>query len=110
MGGVNMIYDFGMRLQVSRKNKKLTQSQVAELIGTTKSSISGYENNTSFPPIEILKRMALIYGVSCDYLLGIDERHTIIVEDITENQYSIIRDTVNKFVSEFKYLNKLVRK
>lgn len=105
-----MLYDFGMRLQISRKNKKLTQSQVAELVGTTKSSISGYENNTSFPPIEILKRMALIYEVSCDYLLGIDERHTIIVEDITDNQYSIIRDMVNKFASEFKCLNKLVRK
>lgn len=105
-----MIYDFGMRLQISRKNKKLTQSQVAELVGTTKSSISGYENNTSFPPIEILKRMALVYGVSCDYLLGIDERRTIIIEDITEKQYCIIRDMINKLTSEFKYLNKLIQK
>lgn len=105
-----MIYDFGMRLQISRKNKNLTQLQVVELIGTTKSSISGYENNTSFPPIEILKRMALLYKVSCDYLLGIDDRHTIIIENITEKQYCIIRDMVNKLVSEFKYLNKLIQK
>lgn len=105
-----MIYDFGMRLQISRKSKKLTQLQVADLVGTTKSSISGYENNTSFPPIEILKRMALIYSVSCDYLLGIDERHTIIIEDITERQCSIIQDMVNKLITEFKYLNKLIKK
>lgn len=105
-----MVYDFGIRLQISRKNKKLTQSQVAELVGTTKSSISGYENNTSFPPIEILKRMALIYGVSCDYLLGIDNRKTIIIEGVTEKQYSIILDAVKKLEAEFKYLNNLIRK
>ena len=105
-----MVYDLGMRLQVSRKNKKLTQYQVAELVGTTKSSISGYENNISLPPIETLKRMSFIYGVSCDYLLGIDDRKTIIIQDLTEKQYSIILDTVKKLEEEFKYLNNLICK
>lgn len=104
-----MVYDFGLKLKASRKDKKLTQNQVAELIGTTKSSISGYENNTSFPPIEILKKLALLYGVSCDYLLGMENRHTIILENLNDRQCDIIDNIVCEICKEFELLNKNIK-
>ena len=65
-----MIPTFASRLKQLRLNKNLRQEQVANLIGVNKSAISTYENNTRQPSFEILVRLATLYRVSTDYLLG----------------------------------------
>ena len=65
------IFDFGLRLRELREKKRLSQQQLADWLGLTRSSISNYENNTQTPPADTLVRLADIYGVSVDYLLGV---------------------------------------
>ena len=48
----------GYKLKELRKNKKLTQKQLAELVGVSEMSIRRYENDINEPTIEILKRIA----------------------------------------------------
>lgn len=61
---------FGDRLKKARKAKKLTQDQVAKIVGIDFTTISKYENDHSEPDYETLKRLAQIYEVSIDSLLG----------------------------------------
>lgn len=61
------------RLRQARKNKKLTQEQLAHLVKTTKGTISNYENEYSTPSNEMLKDLAKALDVTTDYLLGNDD-------------------------------------
>ena len=92
------MYDFGERLKNLRTARKLTQRQVAiRLNMKDKSSISGYENNIRNPTIETITQFALLYGVTSDYLLGIDNRHFVCTDMLTENQ----RETLNVVIAQF---------
>lgn len=100
-----MIYDFGLRLKELRKKKKLSQSQVSTRLNITKSSISGYENNIITPSNDIIVKLALLYGVTTDYLLGLDNNESIVISDLTNNQKEIVRLLVNEFKLNNRNIN-----
>lgn len=56
-------------LKKARKNKGLTQEQLARLISVERSSVGKYESANVIPSPEVLKRIAETLGVSVDYLL-----------------------------------------
>lgn len=65
---------FGYRLKQLRTAKKMTQTELGQFLNVTKSSISGYENGTRFPDQESLIKIAEVFGVTTDYLLGKDQK------------------------------------
>ena len=60
----------GYRLRELRKENKMSQETLGNLLGVSKVSISGYENGTRVPSLEILQSMLDVFCVSADYLLG----------------------------------------
>ena len=60
----------GYRLRELRKENKMSQEDLGKLLGVTKVSISGYENGTRVPSLEILQGILDVFGVSADFLLG----------------------------------------
>ena len=64
----------GERIKKLRKEKGLTQQQLGEMLGVQKSAIAKYENGR-VPNLkkETLSRLAEIFNVTPNYLLGIDE-------------------------------------
>ena len=60
----------GYRLKELRKDKEMSQAQLGEILGVSKVSVSGYENGTRVPSVEILLMMLDVFKVSADYLLG----------------------------------------
>lgn len=62
--------ELGARIRELRNKRGLTQSQLGDMINVTKASISGYENGTRNPDKETLIKLADIFHVSTDYLLG----------------------------------------
>lgn len=58
------------RLRSARKMKNLSQEKLAELVGTTKATISNYENQYSSPPNDMLVKLADVLDVTTDWLLG----------------------------------------
>ena len=63
------------RLAELRKEKGLTQDDLAKMIDSSKRNISNYEVGRSFPNINLLKEMATYFNVTIDYLVGYsDER------------------------------------
>lgn len=62
--------DFSQRLKQLRKEKKVTQEQLAKIIGVERSSIGKYESSNVTPSPDVLTRMSDYFGVSIDYLLG----------------------------------------
>ncbi len=61
------------RLLEQRALNGYTQKQLAEMLGIAQPSYIRYENGTSEPTQENLVKLADIFGVSVDYLLGRDD-------------------------------------
>lgn len=61
---------FGRRLKEARHAKKLTQIEVAEILGIDDTTISKYENNKSEPDNETIRKLSSLYNCSIDFLLG----------------------------------------
>jgi transcriptional regulator with XRE-family HTH domain len=93
-----VIYDFGYRLKELRKSKKMTQAQAAQRLNLSKTTISGYENNVKTPSLEVLKNLACLYGVSADYILGLENRRMLPLDSLTPSQEEIIRKLVAEFM------------
>lgn len=86
--------DFGRNLKNLRKEAKLTQQQLATRLGVTKSVISFYERRERTPSPEILAKLARIFHVSSDYLLGLNRDETIDVSGLTDEDVAMIREIV----------------
>ena len=69
--------DFGQRLKELRVQAGMTQLQLAQRMGVTKSVVSFYELQERTPSPDILVKLSGIFKVSTDYLLGLDPRETI---------------------------------
>ena len=61
---------FNNRLKELRKNKKLSQEQLAKRAGLTKTSINHWENGKCLPNANAIVALARYFGVTTDYLLG----------------------------------------
>ncbi len=93
--------DFGTRLKELRKNAGLTQAQLGERLGLTKSVISFYELQERSPSPGVLIKLAEVFHVSTDYLLGMEKRRYIDITDLSDRQCEL----VNALVSEIRKQN-----
>lgn len=82
--------EFGERLRQLRKQKNLTQKQLAELVGVTNSIISFYEVGDRMPSPEMIVKLAKALNVSTDYLLGMNKNETIDISDLNENDKTLV--------------------
>ena len=64
------MFDFGQRLKQIRKERNLTQKQLAELIGSTERGVQHYESGDRDPAFRVILAILDNIDVSADYLLG----------------------------------------
>lgn len=102
-----MIANFSNRLRELRQRKGLRQEQVAKLIGVNKSAISTYENDIRQPSFEILVRLANLYRVSTDYLLGQTNIRSVDLSGLTEEEASYICGLVELMSKKNEKINSL---
>ena len=60
----------GEKIQILRKQKGLSQEQLAEKITITRQAISRWELNESIPDVENILQLSKVFNVSTDYLLN----------------------------------------
>jgi len=61
------------RVKDLREDRDWTQQYVADLLHIARSTYSAYENGANAVPLEILKKLALLYDTSADYLLELTD-------------------------------------
>lgn len=92
--------DIGQRIRQLRKQKNLTQQQLANRLWLTKAMISAYETGLKFPSLEVLKQLAFTLNTSTDYLLGVNKKHILDVSNLKPSQIELI----SKIIEEFNIL------
>ena len=69
----------GKRIAANRKRLGITQDRLADQLGVTAQAVSKWENDQSCPDITMLPKLAGVFGMSTDALLGIEPQPTEIV-------------------------------
>lgn len=88
--------DLGKRLKDLRKEHGLTQQQVADRVWVSKAMISSYELSARTPSYNVLIKLSKLFGVSTDYLLGVESKHTIDVSKLSNKQVKLILELIEE--------------
>ena len=72
----------GQRIYELRTSMGLSQVDLAKRLNITKQTVSNWENENIQPSIEMLVRLSKIFGVSTDYLLGLEDTPRLNVEGL----------------------------
>lgn len=102
---------FSQRIKLLRKEKKLTQQNLADFLEVRRSTYGEYERGKIMPPYDKIQRLADYFNVSVDYLMGatnfktLDEKiDTIAKRDITD-----IKQALNLLIEELEEDNTIVK-
>ena len=93
------------RIKQLRKEKGLTQSQLADLLGVTDKAVSKWEIGETNPDISLLPKMSEIFNVTLDYLLVGKKEEKISIDDmdaVKRLHYIVKNDDVDSFI-KYKY-------
>ncbi|MDF2542700.1 MAG: family transcriptional regulator [Herbinix sp.] len=90
--------ELGDKIKQLRINKQLSQTQLSKLLKCSSSVVSAYEQNLRKPSLENLVKLSYIFGVSTDYLLGLNttnrDPNLIDVSALTESQRIAIKQLI----------------
>ena len=89
-----------LRLKELRKQNRLTQQQLAEMLGVTQAALSGWENEKFGIDNGSLLKCAKIFDVSIDYLLGRQEQLPELNNKDKREIQEILDDTEQQLLSQ----------
>ena len=92
--------DIGMRIKELRENAGYSQSELARRLDVTRSSVNAWEMGLSTPTIQYVVAIAKLFHVSSDYLLGIKNESTIVLDDLSTEEIKLIYDLLKYFDSK----------
>ena len=82
--------NFGNVLKTLRLKNNMTQAQLAQKLGVTKSVISAYETGLRLPSYDILIHIAKFFNVSTDYLLGLENKREVDLYGLTDDEITAL--------------------
>lgn len=91
---------FGQRLKELRIKRGFTQEDLEAKLGVQRNNFSHYERGTSNPPLDVLVKIADLFHVSTDYLLGREK------ECINPNQMDDVKQILDELIELSDFIPK----
>lgn len=89
--------NLGKKLKSLRLAENLTQQQVAQRLGVTKTIIRSYENDLRQPSYDNLLKLANLFKVSTDWLLGNEKTQKYDFSGLTDEQANLVMGIIKEF-------------
>lgn len=86
------------RIKELRILNGMSQVDLAARLGISKQSVSNWENDNIQPSIEMLLKLARLFSVSTDYLLGLEKRRYLEVSGLSEMQLTHLQQVIDDLV------------
>lgn len=84
----------GERIKELRIAHKMSQVQLADRLGVSKQSISNWENGNIMPSIEMLLKIADLFSVTTDYLLGLESRIHLDIDGLSVEKLAFLQQMI----------------
>ncbi len=99
----------GQKITKIRKEKKLSQADVASYVGVSRDAISKYERDDIVPSVENANKIAKVLGVSLDYLVSEDDSLEVVDIDMLNRMKEIQRLSEEDRTTVIKIIDAFVR-
>ena len=104
----------GERISELRRRRKMTQSQLADYLSVSLNSVSLYERNLSTPDDDTKIKIAELFDVSMDYLMGTSSQETplhktqprtslLLYENLPPDAYKELQSFVKYLREKYKF-------
>lgn len=110
-GGIHMdIINIGNNIMKYRRQLGITQEQLAKYIGVSKSSVSKWETNTTYPDIVFLPQLAALFNVTLDELMGYQPQLTKeaikkiyheLSSEIASNEKEVVFEKCENYIKKY---------
>lgn len=85
-----------------RVSHGITQVELAKTLGVTKQSVSNWENDNIQPSIDMLIRLAKFFGVTTDYMLGLECKKTLDITSLSDKEAAHIKYIISDIENRSK--------
>lgn len=92
-------------LKKLRKNKKITQTEIANFLNISYQAYAHYETGRRNPDPNTLQKLADFFDVSVDFLLGRDEKKSSYFENTLSKNNTSLTDEEKKLIDYYRQLN-----
>lgn len=92
--GFIMIAD---RIKLLRQENDMTQSDLARILGITRSSVNAWEMGISVPSTQYIIEMSRFFHVSTDYIMDVDTYATLSIKGLDDDEIRMVHALIEHF-------------
>ena len=94
------LFSLAERIKMLREKSSLTQTDLARVLGLTRSGVNSWEMGLSVPSTTYIVELAKCFKVSTDYLLGMGKTESIPIDGLSKKQVGALIEILQCFKSD----------
>lgn len=87
-------------IKALRESAGISQAALAKELSVTRSSVNAWELGLSVPTTQYIVELAKFFCVSSDYLLGLTNQETLVLDNLTDDERQILRLMIQYFIQQ----------
>ena len=83
------------RIKELREEKAWTQTELAKILGVTRSCVNAWEMGISVPSTQYVVELASLFHISTDFLLGVEASASVSVEGLSDEDIQLVHTIID---------------
>ena len=83
------------RIKELREEKAWTQTELAKIMGVTRSCVNAWEMGISVPSTQYVVELASLFHISTDFLLGVEATASVSVEGLSDEDIQLVHTIID---------------
>ena len=83
------------RIKELREEKAWTQTDLAKILGVTRSCVNAWEMGISVPSTQYVVELASLFHISTDFLLGVEATASVSVEGLSDEDIQLVHTIID---------------
>lgn len=83
------------RIKELREEKAWTQTELAKILGVTRSCVNAWEMGISVPSTQYVVELASLFHISTDCLLGVEATASVSVEGLSDEDIQLVHTIID---------------
>ena len=83
------------RIKELREEKAWTQTELAKILGVTRSCVNAWEIGISVPSTQYVVELASLFHISTDFLLGVEATASVSVEGLSDEDIQLVHTIID---------------